>query len=153
MRSVTITDTDTDGGWQVGIVSDIGGADNIRDIVLDGISFTGSGPAVRLNLHQVADYRCQPCASLLDRRVYETSAFTMRKGIDQVVLVGPGGSVVLPTASLNVNRYTVKNVDASGKTVSTTGGETVDGSASVSVAAGATVDILSDNTNWFVLYP
>lgn len=153
VRNVTITDTDTDAGWQIGLLSDVSGADNIRDIVLDGINFTGSGPTTRLNLYQVADYRCQPCASLLDRRVYTTSAFTARKGIDQVVLVGPGGSVVLPTAVRNVNRYTVKNVDSSSKTISTTGSETVDGGASVSIAAGATVDILSDNANWFVLYP
>lgn len=153
VRNITITDTDTDAGWQIGLLSDVGGADNIRDVVLDGINFTGGGPATRLNLYQVADYRCQPCASLLDRRIYATSAFTARKGIDQLVLVGPGGSVVLPTAVRNVNRYTIKNVDSSSKTVSTTGSETVDGGASVSVAAGATIDILSDNANWFVLYP
>lgn len=153
MRNITITDTDSDGGWQIGLVSDTNGADNIRDIVLDTISFTGGGPATRLNLHQVNDDRYQACASLLDRRIYVTSSFTASKGIDQVILIGPGGTVVLPTAARNVNRYTVRNVDSTSKTVSTTGSETVDGGATVTVAAGATIDILSDNQNWFVLYP
>lgn len=153
VRNLTITDTDTDASRQVSILCDVNGADNIRDIIFDRFNFVGSGPSYRFDLYQVPVYRCQVDAALLDRRVYTTAAYQIWKGIDQVILIGPGGSAVLPTAVGNVNRYTIRNVDSSSKTVSTTGGQTVDGGASVSIAAGATVDILSDNANWFVLYP
>lgn len=151
LRNITLADTTTAAGWQVGLLVDVNGADNIRDVVLDNIALTGTGPSTRLNLYQVPAHRCQADARLLDRRVYTTSAFTARKGIDQTILIGPGGSVTLPTAVANVNRYTIKNVDATDKTIATTGGQTVDGGPTRTIAADATLDILSDNANWFVL--
>lgn len=153
VRNVTIRDTNTDAGWQVGLLADVGAADNIRNVVLSCISFLGTGPATRLNLYQVPAYRCLADAALLDRRVFAGSAFTARRGIDQVIFIGPGGSVTLPNALNNVNRYTVRNDDASDKTVSAPAGQTIDGAPSVTLAAGITVDILSNNANWFVMYP
>lgn len=149
IRNITLTNTSTDATRQVALSADINGADNIRDIIIDAIDFVGTGPVNLFDAYQVPQHRFQVDASLLPRRVYVTSTYTAYKNIDQVLLVGPGGSVVLPTAVRNVNRYTVKNVHGSDITVSASDGQTIDDSESIIIGAGASYDFLSDGANWF----
>ncbi len=71
---------------------------------------------------------------------------------DYVYLVSGTTTLTLPTAVGNTNHYTVKNVGAATVTVATTGGQTIDGSASASLPVQyASIDLISDNTNWNVI--
>lgn len=69
---------------------------------------------------------------------------------DYVVAIQAGGAVTLPTAVGNTSRYTLKNTTASSVTVTTTGSEKVDGGSLV-IGAAASVDLVSDGTNWMVV--
>jgi hypothetical protein len=59
-------------------------------------------------------------------------------------------SVTLPTAVSNTNQYTLKNIHAlEPLPVATTSSQTIDGSASLSLASGAAaVRLISDGSNW-----
>lgn len=70
---------------------------------------------------------------------------------DYVYLVTGTTTVTLPTAVGNSNLYTIKNVGTGVVTISTTGGQTIDGSASITLPVQYTaVDIESDTANWNV---
>ena len=69
-------------------------------------------------------------------------------GTDYVVFVGSGGAPQLPTAVGNTNKYTIKNIDTTSKTITTTSSQTIDGSSSVSLLANTSLDLVSDGTNW-----
>lgn len=70
---------------------------------------------------------------------------------DYVAFIGASGVVTLPTAVGNLNRYTLKNVDTTNKTVSFTGGQTADGSTTIILTPNTSVDIVSDNVNWRII--
>lgn len=70
---------------------------------------------------------------------------------DYVALIGTSGVVTLPTAVGNTNRYTLKNVDTTNKTVSTTSSQTIDGSTTVTLTPNTAIDVLSDNSNWWIV--
>ncbi len=152
IRNVTIRDTTPASSRQVGLESAVNGANNIRSIVLDDIQMVGSGPSTRFSVYQVPSDQYYVCEELLQRRVYVTSAYTPEPNIDQVLLIGPGGSVVMPTLFRNYNRYLIRNTDSSDKTVSALAGEHINNSTSITVTAGATIELLSDDYgNWFTL--
>lgn len=149
LRNITISDTYAGASRQVGLLSDINGADNIRNILLQGFTITGSGPSAKLVTNNVSSTRYIADSLLSRRRIYAVSSYTALRGIDQVILIGPGGSVTLPTGLDSVDSYTIKNVDTSSKTVYAQGGQTIDGSASVNIASGVKINVVSDGTNWF----
>jgi hypothetical protein len=70
---------------------------------------------------------------------------------DYVVLIDTGGAVTLPTAVSNTNRYTLKNISATPKTVLTTSSQTIDGSASAALTPDTSLDLVSDGNNWRVI--
>lgn len=82
-----------------------------------------------------------------------TSSVTLgaASGTDYVVLIGASGAPTLPTAVGNTNRYTLKNVHTTNKTVATTSSQTIDGSTTVSLTPNTSLDVVSDNTNWNVV--
>ena len=70
-------------------------------------------------------------------------------GTDYVVLATQGVKVTLPTAVLNTNQYTIKNVAASSVLVAPAGVETIDTSANLILATQFTsVDLISDGVGW-----
>lgn len=70
-------------------------------------------------------------------------------GIDYVYVVSGTTTVTLPTAVGNTNLYTIKNVGAGVILIATTGGQTIDGDASLSLVTQFTsVDLISDGSNW-----
>lgn len=69
--------------------------------------------------------------------------------VDYVYFVAGAHTMSLP--SPNTNRYTVKNNHSANITIDTVGAETIEGAASISIAPGESVDIISDATNWFVV--
>lgn len=72
-------------------------------------------------------------------------------GTDYVYLVSGTTTLTLPTAVGNTNLYTIKNVGTGVVTVATTGGETIDNAANVTMPVRYTaVDVISDTVNWNV---
>jgi len=69
---------------------------------------------------------------------------------DYVVFVGSGGAPTLPTAVGNTNAYEINNDSGAAITVSTTGGQTINGSTSISLLADESRKFYSNNTNWKV---
>ncbi len=71
--------------------------------------------------------------------------------VDYVVFIGTGGAPILPTALGNINRYTLKNIHATACTIATTASQTVEGLTTVTLAPDASIDVLSDGTNWRII--
>ena len=70
---------------------------------------------------------------------------------DYVYFVSGTTTLTMPTAVGNTNRYTVKNTGSAVVTIDTTGGQTIDGSATYTINVPYAVDLISDNTQWFVV--
>lgn len=70
---------------------------------------------------------------------------------DYVYFVAGAHTVSLPAASGNTNLYTIKNNHSANITVDTVGAETLDGTASISLAPEESVQIISDGTNYFIV--
>lgn len=70
-------------------------------------------------------------------------------GTDYVYLVSGTTTLTLPTAVGNTNRYTAINSGSNTVTVNTTGGQTITGSASITIKPNDSYDFISNNTNWF----
>lgn len=72
-------------------------------------------------------------------------------GIDYVYLITGAHAVALPTAVGNTNRYTFKNNHSAAITITPDGVETVEGGATLSLNPLASVDLISNNSVWFVI--
>jgi hypothetical protein len=72
-------------------------------------------------------------------------------GKDYIVLIGASGAPILPTAVGNGAVYTLKNVHTSSKTVTTTSSQTIEGSTTYVLPAGASITVVSDNANWRIV--
>lgn len=70
---------------------------------------------------------------------------------DYVYLIAGAHTISLPAASGNTNRYTFKNNHSANVTVDTSGSETIDGAASISLAPEEAVDIISNGTNFNII--
>lgn len=99
---------------------------------------------------------------------FELSTVSSGSGITRTIVSTSGSATMGSTASTdyvyfvtglhtmslpspNTNRYTVKNNHSANITIDTAGAELIEGAASISIAPGESVDIISDTTNWFVL--
>ena len=70
---------------------------------------------------------------------------------DYVYFISVGAELTIPTAVSNTNRYTAKNTGLVNCTVVFTGGQTGDGSTTLTLIPNTSVDLISDNTNWRVV--
>lgn len=70
---------------------------------------------------------------------------------DYVYFVAGAHTVSLPAASGNTNLYTIKNNHSADITIDTVGTETIDGTASISLAPDESVQIISNGTNYFIV--
>ncbi len=70
---------------------------------------------------------------------------------DYVIFVAGAHTVSLPAATSNTNLYTIKNNHTADITIDTVGTETIDGTASISIAPQESVQIISDGTNYFII--
>ena len=75
---------------------------------------------------------------------------TARTG-DRVYFLRDGASVTLPSAAANSCRLTMKNLGASGVGVAAAPGGAIDRRASIRVAPGQTVEMISDGSTWWTL--
>ena len=79
-----------------------------------------------------------------------TSAVTLAAA--GTYLIGAGGAPTLPTAVGDTKPRTVKNTTAVAITLATTSGQTIDGAAGpISIGPYASLTLISDNTNWWVV--
>lgn len=58
-------------------------------------------------------------------------------------------TLTMPTAIGNTNRYSIKSVTGS-NTVATTSAQTIDGTTTIVIAVGDSVDLTSDGANWVI---
>lgn len=80
-----------------------------------------------------------------------TSTVTLPATGDYVAFIGASGVVTLPTAVGNKYQYTLKNVDTTNKTVSTTSSQTIDGSTTATLPPNWSINVISDGANWRVV--
>lgn len=99
----------------------------------------------------IATIRGSESSNLTRVILVTTSSTTMGdiKLVDYVYFVNGVHTMSLP--SPNLNRYTVKNNHSTAIIIDTVGSELIEGATSILVASEASVDILSDGTNWFVV--
>jgi hypothetical protein len=71
--------------------------------------------------------------------------------VDYVYLVAGAHTISLPAASGNTNLYTIKNNHSANITIDTVGSETIDGTASISIAPEESVNIISNGTNFNIV--
>lgn len=72
-------------------------------------------------------------------------------GTDYVYLCAGTLTITLPTAVGNTNLYTIKNTGSGTVTIDTTGGQTIDGDATVIMPVQYTsVDIISNSLHWAI---
>jgi len=69
--------------------------------------------------------------------------------VDYVYIISAAHTVTLPTAVGNTNLYTLKNRHTSPVALAFTSGQTADGGG-ITLAPNASVDLISDNTNWVI---
>jgi hypothetical protein len=88
-------------------------------------------------------------------RVTKTANYTLTSSDDVVLADASGGdfTLTLPTAvGKDGKLFFVKNINALGTvTVATTGGQTIDGDASLAMTFPNAVTLVSDNANWYIL--
>ncbi len=71
---------------------------------------------------------------------------------DYVYFVTGTTTLTMPTASSNINRYTVKNTGSNTVTVARGGSDTIEGLTSVSLTPNQSVDLISNGTaSWFIV--
>lgn len=72
-------------------------------------------------------------------------------GREFVYLLGTGAVPTLPTAAGSLSYYVLKNTTAGTITVSTTSSQTIEGSTTYVLAAGESIDVVSDQANWRIV--
>lgn len=82
-----------------------------------------------------------------------TSSITLGAvaGTDYVIVLGTGGVPTMPTAVGNTNLYTIKNNTVANVTIATTSSQTIDGTTTIVLSPYSSVDLISNNINWFVI--
>lgn len=69
---------------------------------------------------------------------------------DYVYFVSGTTTLTLPTAVSNTNRYSVTNSGSNTVTVATTSAQTINGSTTITLIPGQSVDLISNNANWSI---
>ena len=146
---------------QVGVVNGGTGAATLTGALIgDGTNpvtgVTGTaGQVLRRNLADTAYEFYTPSSGGMSRSINSVSINTAAgstAGTDYVYFVTGITTITLPTAVGNTNMYTIKNVGNNTIVVATTGGQTIDGSASLSMPVKYTsLDFISDGTNWNIV--
>jgi hypothetical protein len=72
-------------------------------------------------------------------------------GTDYVYMIAGAHTMSLPAASGNTNLYIFKNNHSANVTIDTVGAETIDGTASISIAPEESVQVISNGTNYFIV--
>lgn len=95
-----------------------------------------------------------PAGSGITRTIVVTSGNTTlgaTASTDYACLVNGAHTITMPTAVGNTNQYTIKNIHTSDIIVNTTSSQTIDGTTTITIAPEDSVDLVSNNSNWYVI--
>lgn len=133
---------------QYGInVSAVGTVSNFRDIDNDWSNEAGAAPITTVTHATNRSFRSMEIRTQLTL----TTSATLGSTGDYLVLLNTGASPTLPTAVGSTSVYTLKNLTAGVITVLTTSSQTIEGNNSFALQAGASITVVSDNSNWRIL--
>lgn len=93
-------------------------------------------------------------ASAISRSINSISTATTGAAVsltDYVYLISGTTTYTQPTAVSNTNLYTLKNSGTNTVTIIFTGGQNADGSTSLALTPNTSVDLISNNSNWFIV--
>ncbi len=120
----------------------------------DRLSVGGDGQVLAADSTQSTGLRWIDPATEYSREINSVSSSTEAgndPNTDYVYLVSGTTTITLPTAVDNLNCYTVTNVGGEVVNVGTTESQTINGSASVTIAIqNMSLDFVSDNSNWVI---
>ena len=71
--------------------------------------------------------------------------------VDYVYICTGTFTYTQPTAVGNTNMYTIKNASTGIITIVFTSGQNADGSTTIALNAGVSLDFISNNTNWIII--
>lgn len=80
-----------------------------------------------------------------------TATLGATDGLRYIVLLASGAAPTLPTAVGNNALYTLVNAHTAAIAVLTTSSQTIDGQTTFTAPAGASIDLISDGSNWRVI--
>ena len=123
-------------------------ADNANQWV-DATYLNGLGTQINSNTTAIA----QLANSIIQTytTVNTASTFPSAANTNYFIFLDTGAAGVMPTAVGNRNRYTLKNITSTTMTVTTTASQTIDGSSSLVIPPWNSLDLVSNNTNWYVV--
>jgi hypothetical protein len=86
-------------------------------------------------------------------RINSATLLNSAAGNTYIILLESGSAAPqLPTAIGNSSRYVIKNIHGSANcTITTSAAQTIEGQANLVLSAGASVELVSDNTNWRII--
>ena len=90
----------------------------------------------------------------ITRSVNNISASTTALAVtntDYVYFCTNSITLTLPTAVGNTNIYTIKNIGSGVLTITTTSSQNIEGTLTITLNSGTSVDTISDNTNWWII--
>lgn len=117
------------------------------DFVGSGVSATRDGNSITVSVSSGGGGQSRSVNTVSTNTNAGSSAST-----DYIYLVSNGITITLPTAVGNTNLYTIKKTDTSTVTIATTGGQTIDGSASIElINQNVARNFLSNGSNWVVI--
>ena len=102
----------------------------------------GSG-VVKANGNQVNTFTTETLTT--------TKTFGAVSGNRYIVLISASGAPTLPTAAGNSSLYTFKNIHSADRTIATTSSQTIEGSTTLTLPPGDSVELISDGTGWRII--
>lgn len=70
---------------------------------------------------------------------------------DYVAFLAASAVPTLPTAVSNTNKYTLKNIDTTNKTIATTSSQTIESLTTYTIQPNAAIELISDGANWRII--
>ena len=118
------------------------------------INFTGTGVSSTNTNGDVTVTVTAGSGSGITRSITSITAATTAAATastDYVYFITGTTTLTLPTAVSNTNRYSAVNNDPTlTTTIATTSSQTINGSTTITLVPGQSVDLISNNTNWSI---
>jgi hypothetical protein len=127
----------------------------LNGVALPGSAPSGSGLVLTTTGSTTTTWQA-PQAANSHTVIVKSTSYTLTTNDEVVLANATSGSLTctLPTAAGNRNMYTVKKIDSSANTVSvaTSGGQLIDGGVTaVMRVQNASVSVVSDGSNWYII--
>ena len=127
----------------------------IADNAVTNVKIAGTGTCDSTTFYRGdGTFAIPPAALGITRSIITTSGNVTLAAApltDYIYLVDGLHTLTFPTAVGNTNRYTIKNNHTVDITVNTTLSQTIEGDLSISIPPENSVDVISNNSNWFII--